>query len=389
VLGISAFNFGKKMKNPQTFDIAITGGGLAGLSLAILQAKAGKSVVLFEKNSYPFHRVCGEYVSLESWNFLENLELPLSQMQLPIIKNLQITSPSGTSIEAPLDLGGFGISRYKLDFELAQIAKNLGVKVLETTKVIDIKKTESPYEVITEKEVYHCKMAVGSFGKRSNLDVDWKRPFIEKNRTSLNQYVGVKYHIKTDFHKDKIALHNFSDGYCGISAIEDDLYCLCYMTTKSNLKKSENSIANMEEKILSKNPFLANIFKNCEKLWPQPEVISQISFEKKSQFENEIPLLGDASGMIAPLCGNGMSMAFHGAYLLHNMLESGENIKEEYPKKWKDNFATRLLVGRTVQRLFGNPIMTDLLIKGMKLTPSLLQLIIKNTHGKDILAGNK
>lgn len=373
------------MKNSEIFDLGITGGGLAGLSLAILQAKAGKSVVLFEKNTYPFHRVCGEYVSLESWDFLQSLGLPLNELELPIIKNLQVTSPSGTSIEAPLDLGGFGISRYTLDFELAQIAKKLGVKVLENTKVIDIKKSNSQFEIFTDNAVYQSKMAVGSFGKRSNLDVDWKRPFIAKNRTSLNQYIGVKYHIKTEFPKDKIALHNFSDGYCGISAIENDLYCLCYMTTKANLKKSQNSIEIMEKNILSKNPYLADIFSKSEKIWAQPEVISQISFEKKGQFENEIPLLGDASGMIAPLCGNGMSMAFHGALLLHNILESGENLKVNYPKKWKDNFAIRLLVGRTVQRLFGNPIMTDILIKGMKLTPSLLQLIIKNTHGKDIL----
>jgi menaquinone-9 beta-reductase len=372
------------MNNEQIYDIAITGGGLAGLSLAILQAQAGKSVILFEKNTYPFHRVCGEYISLESWGFLESLGLPLSQMQLPIIKNLQVTSPSGTSLDAKLDLGGFGISRYQLDFELAKIAKKLGVQILENTKVKDIIRTENQFEVFTENTAFRSTMAVGSFGKRSNLDVDWKRPFISKNRTSLNQYVGVKYHIKTDFPKDKIALHNFSDGYCGISAIEDDLYCLCYMTTKANLKKSHNNIDLMEENILSTNPFLRRIFKNSEKVWTQPEVISQISFEKKGQFEREIPLLGDASGMIAPLCGNGMSMAFHGAYLLHNLLESGENIKENYPNKWNGNFATRLLVGRTVQRLFGNPIMTDLLIRGMKLTPSLLQLIIKNTHGNKI-----
>ncbi len=374
------------MKYQKTYDIAITGGGLAGLSLAILQAKAGKSVVLFEKNTYPFHRVCGEYISLESWDFLESLGLPLSQMQLPIIKNLQVTSPSGTSIEAPLDLGGFGISRYKLDFELVQIAKKLGVIIQENTKVIDIKKTENGFEVLTENEACQSKMAVGSFGKRSNLDVEWKRPFINKNRTSLNQYVGIKYHIKTDFPKDKIALHNFSDGYCGISAVEDDLYCLCYMTTKANLKKSQNSIEVMEKNILSKNPHLEEILKKSEKIWLQPEVISQISFERKGQFENQIPLIGDASGMIAPLSGNGMSMAFHGAYLLHNILESKGNLEEIYPKKWKDNFATRLLIGRTVQRLFGNPIMTDILIRSLKLSPSILNLIIKNTHGNDILA---
>lgn len=372
------------MKNDETYDIAIIGGGLAGLSLAILQAKIGKKVILFEKNSYPFHRVCGEYISLESWSFLENLGLPLSQMNLPIIKNLQVTSPTGTSIHTPLDLGGFGISRYKLDFELAKIAKALGVNLLEKTKVTDIKKTSTGYETHTETGVYQSHLAIGSFGKRSNLDVDWKRPFITKNRTSLNQYIGVKYHIKTDFPKDKIALHNFADGYCGISAVEDDLYCLCYMTTKANLKRSQNNIGLMEERILSKNPFLRKIFNNSQKIWPEPQVISQISFEKKGYFEGEIPMLGDASGMIAPLCGNGMSMAFHGAYLLHNLIASGVDLAEAYPAKWKDTFSRRLWVGRNIQRLFGNPILTDILIKSMKMTPGILSLIIKNTHGQNI-----
>ena len=372
------------MKNDETYDIAITGGGLAGLSLAILQAKIGKKVILFEKNTYPFHRVCGEYISLESWSFLENLGLPLSQMNLPIIKNLQVTSPTGTSIHTPLDLGGFGISRYKLDFELAKIAKALGVNLLEKTKVTDIKKSSTVYETHTETGVYQSHLVIGSFGKRSNLDVDWKRPFINKNRTSLNQYIGVKYHIKTDFPKDKIALHNFADGYCGISAVEDDLYCLCYMTTKANLKRSQNNIGQMEEKIHSKNPFLREIFNNSQKIWPEPQVISQISFEKKGYFEGEIPMLGDASGMIAPLCGNGMSMAFHGAYLLHNLIASGVDLAEAYPAKWKDTFSRRLWVGRNIQRLFGNPILTDILIKSMNMTPGILSLIIKNTHGQNI-----
>jgi len=44
-----------------TYDLAIVGGGLAGLSFSIQMAKIGYSVILFEKEKYPFHRVCGEY----------------------------------------------------------------------------------------------------------------------------------------------------------------------------------------------------------------------------------------------------------------------------------------------------------------------------------------
>jgi flavin-dependent dehydrogenase len=42
-------------KNPENFDVAIVGGGLAGLSASILLAKAGYKIILFEKEKYPFH----------------------------------------------------------------------------------------------------------------------------------------------------------------------------------------------------------------------------------------------------------------------------------------------------------------------------------------------
>ncbi|HEX6334505.1 MAG TPA: FAD-dependent oxidoreductase, partial [Flavisolibacter sp.] len=45
----------------QPYDIAIAGGGLAGLCCAILLQRQGRRVVLFEKEKYPFHKVCGEY----------------------------------------------------------------------------------------------------------------------------------------------------------------------------------------------------------------------------------------------------------------------------------------------------------------------------------------
>src|SRR5215471_5857645 len=105
----------------RVYDVAVIGGGLGGLALSIQSAKAGYKTILFEKERYPFHKVCGEYVSLESWNFLEDLGVPLSQMNLPIINRLLVTAPNGKELEKDLPLGGFGISRYKLDSMLAQI----------------------------------------------------------------------------------------------------------------------------------------------------------------------------------------------------------------------------------------------------------------------------
>ena len=169
-----------------TYDVAVIGGGLAGLSASIQLVRAGYSVVLFEKEKYPFHRVCGEYISLESWNFLENLGYPLSDMDLPLIKNLIISAPNGNYITHPLPLGGFGISRYKIDQEMANLARANGVHLLEGKKVTDVHFKHSMFHIQSSLSYYQAKQVCGAFGKRSNLDLKWKRSFAEKKPGKLN-----------------------------------------------------------------------------------------------------------------------------------------------------------------------------------------------------------
>ena len=123
------------MNDDSKYDVTIIGGGLAGLALAIQLKKTGHSVALFEKEQYPFHKVCGEYISFESWDFLIGLGLNLAAMNLPIIKKLIVSSPDGNLLQQDLPLGGFGISRYTLDHELKKIALKNGVALYENCKV--------------------------------------------------------------------------------------------------------------------------------------------------------------------------------------------------------------------------------------------------------------
>lgn len=375
------------MLNSSVYDVAIIGGGLAGLTLAIQCAGQGYQVILFEKEEYPFHRVCGEYISMESFGFLQRLGLPLQSMQLPVIDTLHISDAAGRIYPFKLPLGGFGISRYTLDEALYKLAVEKGVTVLTQTRVNNIVFANDVFTIETNSNLFKAKCAAGSFGKRSNLDVKWKRPFVKSKAKGLNNYIGVKYHVRYNQPYTNIALHNFKNGYCGISNIEDGKCCLCYLTTAANLKSS-GSIAQMQQNVLMQNPQLQNIFTNATFLYSEPLAISQVSFAPKSQVENHVLMVGDAAGMITPLCGNGMSMAMHAGKLafdnLHLYLHgaiSRQVMEDNYAKQWRKNFSSRLMVGRMVQRLFGNNKTTALFLRAVSKNAWLAQKIISATHG--------
>jgi flavin-dependent dehydrogenase len=364
--------------------IIIIGGGLAGLTSAILLQNARFEVTVFEKKRYPFHRVCGEYVSNEALPFLKSLNIPISDFEPSQISRLTVTTEKGRELSAILPLGGFGLSRYILDNLLFEHAKKLGVTFL-FEKVIDIRFKDETFEISAEGGIHYSKIAIAAHGKRSNLDQKLKRSFFSHR----SPYLAVKYHIRTDLPGNLIRLDNFSGGYSGVCKIEDQKFNLCYLSQTANLKKY-HGIPDMEEQVLQKNPFLKDLFKNSEFIYEKPEVINEISFERKTLIEDHLLFCGDSAGMITPLCGNGMAMAFHSAKILSEcIIQSGgthnlnrQALEHDYKTRWTNEFSLRLKSGRALQRLFGNSFLSEIAVATLKTLPALNQIIVKKTHGK-------
>lgn len=368
----------------QHIEIIIVGGGLAGLIAAHQLAKKGKEVLLIEKKTYPFHRVCGEYISNEVRPFLLREGLFPEYLDHAQISKFELSSVYGKSAEIPLDLGGFGISRYALDEFLYQKAKNEGAQFLLQTQVDDLKflQKEDRFELLTNSgQKLSCKHLIGAFGKRSKVDKLLQRDFIHQR----SPYIGVKYHIQTDaVDPQTVALHNFEGGYCGVNRVENNTFNLCYLGSKAQLKKYGN-IPDMEEAVLHQNPKLRDIFHNSTFLFEKPEVINEISFSPKKPVENHLLMAGDAAGLIAPLCGNGMAIAIQtGKMAAEAILSSHDRstIEKTYASEWNKIFKQRLWIGRTVQRLFGSDHLSKLAVGMVVHSPALATAIMKRTHGQ-------
>lgn len=366
-------------------DVVIIGGGLAGLTSAIHLSKSGLKVTLIEKNDFPKHKVCGEYISNEVLPYFQWLGLDILALNPSKISKVQFSISSGKTINQILPLGGFGISRYELDFYLHQKAIENGCKIIQDT-VNNIQFKENHFTILTSNNVsFKAKIALGAFGKRSNLDVKLNRDFMLKN----SPWLAVKAHYSGNFPTDVVGLHNFKGGYCGVSKVEKDKINICYLVDYETFKQHKN-IDEFQLKVMHKNPNLKAIFENCILIFDKPLTISQISFEKKEAVEDHILMIGDTAGLIHPLCGNGMAMAIHSAKIaseliidfLNNKINSRKELEEKYTKEWNNNFKSRLANGRFLSRLLQNEKRTSFLMQLLAVFPFFLPLIITKTHGK-------
>jgi flavin-dependent dehydrogenase len=358
---------------------------MAGLVASILLIRRQIPVIVIERKSYPFHRVCGEYISNETRPFLQRENLFPAQFSPANICQLQLTSVNGKSALISLGVGGFGISRFAFDNFLFERARSEGVQFMLNTEVTSVNFREDHFTVDAAGSKLPADIVLGTFGKRSKMDHAMNRRFVARR----SPYAGVKYHIETNFPVDRIALHNFSGGYCGISRVEGGVSNLCYLTHRDNLKKFK-SISAMEEAVLFQNPYLRHIFNSSRFLLPKPEVINEISFDTKVPVEQHMLMAGDAAGMITPLCGNGMAMAIHSADVASTWISGFMKgtldrtaMEDGYARQWRRLFARRLWVGRKVQSLFGGATASNLAVGIAQRSPTMTRWLVEATHGAE------
>ncbi len=161
------------------------------------------------------------------------------------------------------------------------------------------------------------------------------------------------------------------------------------VSDSENLKRYNGDIKKMEAEVLMKNPFLKNYFTNAQFLFEQPVTISNIKIGYKAAVENHILMLGDAAGNIAPLSGNGMSMAMRSAFTLSNLLKDYFNtqsdraqLENKYASFWTSSFKKRIELSRFLQKLLKNKTMTNIAISVLKNIPFLRNAVVRSTHGK-------
>jgi menaquinone-9 beta-reductase len=363
------------MLNPiPQFDLAIIGGGPAGTSAAIMAARRGAKVALFEARNFPRHKVCGEFVSAESLDLLTGLvqDVPETAELLaraPVIGRTRLLF-GGRVIEVEVAPAGLSISRYDLDALLWNAAQRTGVEVRPNCEVT-ASDGDGPFTLETSAGTYTAKTLIVAAGRWSQFTADRTLPPGPK-------WIGVKAHFRETDPQPSTDLYFFEHGYCGVQPIAADIVNACAMVRSDH--------ATSLQEVLALHPKLAERAAGWQAV-SQPLSTAPLVYRAPQPVRDNILFVGDAAAFIDPFAGDGISIALRtgriAAECLREFLRGRSSLASAvatYRQEYDRQFAPLISAAARVRSLFSLPAIAKPAVFELLRLPGLIPYVIRKTR---------
>ncbi|MFO7322895.1 MAG: FAD-dependent monooxygenase [Chloroflexota bacterium] len=379
----------------RSVDVLVVGGGLAGCAAAMTLARRGARVVVAERLAYPHDKVCGEFLSPECADRFGQLGVSerVAALRPPALDAAVLSSPGGVIWTARFDRPGMGISRRALDALLADAARAAGADVCERAVVTGISGNldagfEASIRAGAGEQRWKARVVIGAHGKRSSFDRALGRRFLRVRQP----FVGLKAYFDGPPLAGQVHLHAFPGGYCGLAPVETGHTNVCLLVRQAQFAAAAGPRGDIESFVrwmARQNVLLGDWLGSARRVSERWLSISQVPFMPKPALDGDVLMAGDAAGMIAPLAGNGMSMALdagmmaadYSAALLDARLTPSD-VRRGYADAWRRRFGNRLRLGRALQAALLRPWLLEPGLRFLRLAPLVGELLV--THTRDL-----
>jgi len=155
------------MNTSRHYDIAVIGGGPAGIVAATHAARLGRTVCLFDRKEKPGYPVrCGEAIGLKGFSSVVDLNPAWIQST---ITSMKLVSPAGICVTVPNDYGAYIIDREKMERDITDDAIKAGVTVLPGISIISVSRTSGAYVSASRTAEYSSGCVILAEGVESRL----------------------------------------------------------------------------------------------------------------------------------------------------------------------------------------------------------------------------
>lgn len=387
----------------QIRDVVIVGAGIAGSCLAKMMADCGWDTVLIDRQSFPRHKVCGEFLSPESRRILHaaGLKEAVQALQPSRIKSARLMLPRSEGIEVELPGAALGVSRFALDQALHEAAVRSGAEVRTGTAVLSLSASEEPCCTVLQTrcggstEALRARAVIGAWGTNPRLApsaaASGER---RKSRRVPRQpiYVGVKSHFTGLDSGQAVELYFFPGGYIGISPVEGGEVNVCALLRQEAVQDdgADRSVLGLLRQAAQRHPELRGRLASAVPVPGTQAAVAPVLLSGRPAPWGDCAHVGDAALMIPPLCGDGMTMALRSAQLCAGLADGflrGELTESQWRERYTQaivrEFSGPLRWGRFLHRLGDLPVLPRLLMELARLSPQLAAGLVQATRLKE------
>ncbi|HNU07787.1 MAG TPA: FAD-dependent monooxygenase [Pyrinomonadaceae bacterium] len=376
--------------------VVIAGAGPAGSSLAIRLAKAGFEVVLIEREKFPRHKLCGEFVSPECIRHFNDLGVGGQMLDAAgdRIVATNFYSQSGRSVSVPSEwLGGdsaLGISRDVMDATLIEEARRAGAEVFEETSLVEVERDGDRVGQLSVRTADGSRRTIGgdlfvdATGRSCVLANLVRRKISGRSGTvhPERRYIGFKAHLENvDLEPGVCEIYLFDGGYGGLNFVGNGVANHCFLVTSETFKAA-GSVSCLLDEVVYRNPRARKAMENSRPLFDWLAVSVGRFGRKELTPTANLFTVGDSAAFIDPFTGSGMLLALESAELLADAIVGGHDIGAVYTRTYEARFAGRLRVSGLLRGAASWPRAASGLIASLSASRSILRRIARATRGE-------